>query len=48
LGGRVCIAFIRVLLLGVPQATYLLGKREEYAHGKPGRRRGVDFCRGER
>jgi hypothetical protein len=37
-GGGVCIGFIRVLLLRVPQAMHLLGKREEYGHGEPAKR----------
>jgi hypothetical protein len=36
---------MQALLLGVPQVTYLLGKRQEYAHGDAGKRRWVFFCR---
>jgi hypothetical protein len=30
-GDVVCTSFMHALLLGLPKATYLVGKREEYA-----------------
>jgi hypothetical protein len=37
---------MHALLLGLPEATYLVGKREEYAHREGGKRRGARLDRG--
>jgi hypothetical protein len=37
---------MHALLLGLPEVTYLVGKREEYAHGEVGKRRGARLDRG--
>jgi len=45
-GDAVCTGFMHALLLGVPQATYLVGKREEYAPGEWRKRREDRLDRG--